>query len=185
MKTNMILVAAPSGAGKSSFVEKAILEVPQLVDIVTCTTRAMRTGESPGKPYHFFSKDDFEERMRGEYFVEWAHVHGNLYGTPRDQIDEAWGAQKAVIMDIDIQGVDTIHAKFPHARTIFILPPSLDVLRQRLIKRDGQEPPQLQIRLANAAVELKRACDFDYVLVNDRFESSYRRFKKIIEDLLR
>lgn len=186
MKANLIIVAAPSGAGKSSFVERICREEPRLVDTVTYTTRSMRRGESQGHPYHFVSKAEFESLIDRGFFVEWAHVHTNMYGTPLNQLEDAWRAGKAVIMDVDIQGAATFKTKFPEqAALIFILPPSIEELRRRIIKRDGEPPADLDVRLANAQVELGKAAEFDFRVVNDDFERSYAEFKKIIENLLK
>lgn len=186
MKVRMIIIAAPSGAGKSSFVDRITKEMPRLRDTVTCTTRAIRAGESEGNPYHFVSTEKFEALVGEDYFVEWARVHGNLYGTPYYQIREAWERDQVVIMDVDVQGADTFKRKFPNdAVSIFILPPSIEELRRRVVKRDGKVPSDLEVRMGNAEKEIKRADDFDYQLVNDDFENSYRQFKKIIEELLK
>ena len=181
----MIIVAAPSGAGKSSFVEKLVKEEPRLVDVITYTTRPMRKGESQGHPYYFTTKSDFESLIEQNFFVEWARVHTNIYGTPMDQIQEAWKQGKSVIMDVDVQGARTFKEKFPEeCRTIFILPPSIDELRRRGVLRDGKAPDDLEVRMNNAILELKEAPNFDYQVVNDIFETSYLRFKKIVEELL-
>lgn len=182
----MIIIAAPSGAGKSSFVGRITKEMPRLRDTVTYTTRAMRAGESESNPYHFVSKEKFEALVKEDYFVEYAVVHGNLYGTPYYQIREAWDRNEVVIMDVDVQGAETFKRKFPDdAVSIFILPPSIEELRRRVVKRDGKVPADLDVRMANAEKEIQRSKEFDYCLVNDDFENSYRQFKKIIEDLLR
>ena len=180
----MIIVAAPSGAGKSSFVEKLCREDDRLVDIITCTTRQMRKGETQGNPYYFLTKDEFEQKLKENFFVEWAIVHNNLYGTPIDQIEKAWQQNRCVIMDIDVQGARTFRSKFPDAKTIFILPPSIDELRRRVIKRDGKVPPDLELRMSNAVKELDESNQFDFQIINDNFEVCYAEFKKIIDDLL-
>lgn len=180
----MIIVAAPSGAGKSSFVERICRENPRLEDTVTFTTRQMRAGESQGHPYHFVSRDEFESLIQRNYFVEWAVVHNNLYGTPLEQLEKAWAQGRCIIMDVDIQGADTFKAKYPDSRSIFILPPSIDELRRRVVKRDGKVPADLEVRMKNAEIEIQKAPDFDFQIVNDDFESSYLQFKKIVEELL-
>ncbi|MGZ3747737.1 MAG: guanylate kinase [Pseudobdellovibrionaceae bacterium] len=184
MKTRMIIVAAPSGAGKSSFVERACREERRLEDTVTYTTRPLRKGEREGHPYHFISKEEFKAKIAENFFVEWAEVHTNLYGTPYDQLENAWIQGKCIIMDVDVQGADTFKAKYPDAVSIFILPPSIDELRRRIEKRDGGIPADLEIRMANAEKELKQASRFDYQIVNDQFEHSYAQFKKIVVELL-
>ena len=186
MKARMIIIAAPSGAGKSSFVDRITKELPRLRDTVTYTTRTMRNGESEGNPYHFIERAEFEKRIGEDFFVEWAVVHGNLYGTPYHQIREAWEKDQVIIMDVDVQGAETFKKKFPQdAVSIFILPPSIDELRRRVVKRDGKVPADLEVRMKNAEKEIQRAGEFDYKLVNEDFEKSYREFKKIIEEILK
>lgn len=184
MKTRILILAAPSGAGKSSFVERITQEDDRLVDTVTFTTRQMRRGEKQGLPYHFVTVEQFKAKVAENFFVEWAMVHGNMYGTPYCQLEEAWKQNKCVIMDIDIQGADTFKAKYPDAATVFILPPSIDELRRRIEKRDGRIPADIEIRMQNAELEMKAAPKFDYKIVNDIFEKSYGEFKKLVETLL-
>lgn len=183
-KTRMIIIVAPSGAGKSSFVDRITAEFKVLRDTVTYTTRPMRAGETEGNPYYFVDAQKFESLIAKNFFVEWAHVHQNMYGTPCYQIEEAFQKNEVVIMDVDVQGADTFRSKYPDAKTIFILPPSIDELRRRVIKRDKKVPADLEIRMFNASKEIARAAEFDYQLVNDDFEASYAKFKKIIEELL-
>lgn len=184
MKTRLIIVAAPSGAGKSSFVEKISQEDPRLVDVITYTTRSMRKGESEGHPYHFISPEDFQAKIQQGFFVEWAKVHTNFYGTSCQSINGTWEQGKCAIMDIDIQGVATFKDKYPDAKTFFILPPSIDELRRRITKRDGGVPADIEVRMSNAEKEIREADKFDYQIVNDIFEQSYAQFKKIVEELL-
>ena len=181
VKARMIIVAAPSGAGKSSFVEKLAAEDTRFHDIITYTTRAMRHHESEGKPYFFITKQEFEKMVSEDYFIEWAQVHANFYGTSYEQIRLAWAKDKVVIMDIDIQGVETFKSKFPDAKTVFILPPSIAELRRRVVKRDGSPPADLDLRMLNAEKEMTKADKFDVQIVNDDFARSYAEFKKIVE----
>ncbi len=180
----MIIIAAPSGAGKSSFVERISKEVPRLCDTTTYTTREMRAGESEGHPYHFVTKEKFIRLRDENFFVEWAVVHENLYGTPMYQLEEAWKRDQVIIMDVDVQGAATFKRKFPDAVSIFIVPPSIEELRRRVTKRDGRIPPDIDVRMKNAENEIKRASEFDVKIVNDDFDKSYREFKKLVEDLL-
>jgi guanylate kinase len=184
VQTPMIIVAAPSGAGKSSFVERISKEDPRLVDIITYTTRAMRRGESQGHPYHFVDVPEFERLLKNNFFIEHAKVHGNWYGTPEDQLKAAWAQGKCVIMDVDVQGSSTFRKKYPKSKSFFILPPSIDELRRRVIKRDGKTPEDLEIRMSNAEKEIARAPEFHFQIVNDNFEVSYASFKKIVAELL-
>ncbi len=181
-KAKMIIVAAPSGAGKSSFVEKLAAEDVRLHDVITYTTRPMRHHESQGRPYFFISHEEFVKKRSEGFFIEWAQVHTNLYGTSYEQINLAWARDKVVIMDIDIQGVATFKAKYPDAKTVFILPPSIEELKRRVIKRDGAPPPDLDVRMANAEKEMAKAHEFDVRIINDDFERSFAEFKKIVEN---
>lgn len=184
MKTNLVILAAPSGAGKSSFIEKICAEKPVLFDTITYTTRAMRKGESQGVPYYFVTEAEFNTKIDGNFFVEWARVHNHLYGTSRVQIEEAWINGRCVIMDVDIQGAKTFKEMYPQSKTIFILPPSIEELRKRIVKRDGKIPADIEVRMETAKKEMAEAPHYDYRIVNDQFESSYAEFKKIIENLL-
>ncbi len=181
----MIILAAPSGAGKSSFVEKICLEDKRLVDTVTFTTRAMRKGESEGKPYHFVTREEFEAKVQAHFFVEWATVHNHLYGTPFSQLEDAWKQDKCVIMDVDVQGARTFKQKFPQAKTLFILPPSIDELRRRIARRDGQVPKDLEVRMKNAELEMQQSSTFDWQIINDDFNKAFAEFKKIVEEWLK
>lgn len=185
LSVRMIIVAAPSGAGKSSFVERLTSEMALLADTVTYTTRAMRDGESEGHPYHFVPRERFLDLARDGFFVEWAEVHKNLYGTPLHQIEDAWKQNRVVIMDVDIQGAATFKAKYKQeAASIFILPPSIEELRRRVMKRDGGKTRDIELRMENAAREIAAAPHFDYRVVNDDFETSYNEFKKLVQKLI-
>lgn len=184
MKTNLIILAAPSGAGKSSFIEKICSENKVLFDTITYTTRSMRAGESQGVPYYFVTESEFNAKKEQNFFVEWARVHNHLYGTSRLQIEDAWSDGHCVIMDVDIQGAKTFKYLYPQSKSIFILPPSIDELRKRIIKRDGKIPTDIEIRMETAKKEMKEAPSFDFRIINDHFETSYAEFKKIIENLL-
>ena len=181
----MIIVVGPSGVGKSTLVDHAKIEFPQLFDTTTYTTRSMRKGESEGNPYHFVLEKRFHELIEQGFFVEWAHVHNMLYGTPKHQIDDAIGSGRIVIMDVDVQGARTFKEKYPSAISIFILPPSLDELRQRIRKRDKMDGTELDLRLENARKEVAQAKEFNFQIVNADFNLCYRQFKKIIEEILK
>jgi guanylate kinase len=177
----MIIVAGPSGVGKSSFVDKIIGELPILVDIKTYTTRPMRVGESEGDPYHFVTLEKFDELIEQGFFVEWANVHTSKYGAPYDQIYNAWRKGHPVIMDVDVQGTATFKKNFPTCCAIFIHPPSIDALRKRVMHRDKGNIMDLEVRMANAQKEIQQAYLFNYQLVNDEFDESYSQFKKTVE----
>ncbi len=183
-KGKMMILVGPSAVGKSTFLAQAVKDFPELVDTITCTTRPMRPGEKEGNPYYFLSRQEFEEKVAQGYFVEFAEVHGNLYGTPRNQIEDNLAQGKTVIMDVDVQGARTFKRKYPQSLTIFIHPPSFEVLRERLLKRDGTGAKDIELRLKNAQEELATAQEFDRQLVNGDFAESYAVFKKIIEEVL-
>ena len=185
VKVPLILVAAPSGAGKNSFVERICREDKRLCDVITCTTREMRLGESQGNPYFFLSEKEFLEQKEQGAFVEWAHVHGKLYGTRRQELESIWNLGLTGIMDVDVQGVRTFRKQLSNCKTLFILPPSLDVLRERIIKRDGQVPKDLDLRLKTAQSEILEAPQFDAQVMNDDFEASFRIFASVIDSWLR
>lgn len=185
MKNGIIILVGPSGVGKSTLLTRLVQDFSQLRDLITYTTRSMRPGEKEGDPYFFVSHDKFLKLIEQNFFIEWAEVHGNLYGTPVDQLKATWDEGKVVIMDVDTQGAKTFMKKYPQSTTIFVLPPSIDELRQRLAMRDAGKTKDLELRMKNAEKELGQVEDFDYQLVNDRLESSYAKLQKMIEDLLR
>lgn len=180
----MILIAAPSGAGKNSFMGRALADFPVLKDIVTYTTRQKREGETHGVDYHFVTRPDFEEKIEQGFFAEWSPVHDSLYGTSHQSLEQAWNDGRVAIMDIDVQGVEKFTKIYPDAVSIFILPPSIEELKNRILTRDKKAPKNLELRLKNAEKEIQQAHQFDYQVVNDDFEKSYHRFQKILEELV-
>lgn len=184
MATNMIIISAPSGAGKSSFIDRILKKFPVLFDTITYTTRSPRSSEQQGDPYYFVSRDEFLEKVQEGFFVEWAHVHEDLYGTPLRQIQEAHAEGRVVIMDVDVKGARTFKEKYPDAASVFILPPSLEELRRRILSRDQKAPDNLEIRLQNAQIEMDQASHFDFKVVNDDFEASYAQFETLVAELI-
>jgi guanylate kinase len=178
----LVIVIGPSGVGKSSFIDRILREEKRLKDLTTYTTREMRKGEKEGDPYHFVPRARFEELVDQGFFVEWANVHGQLYGTPWDQIRDSWKSGMVVIMDIDVQGAKHFRKVFPNALTIFLAAPSLDSLRQRILKRGAVG--DVDTRLETAKKEMAAARDFDHLITNDEFEPSYQRFRILIEKFL-
>lgn len=183
--TKVLLIIGPTAVGKSSVLNRALSDYPLLVDIITYTTRPMRSGESEGNPYHFVSEDEFKKRVKEGFFLEWATVHGRLYGTPRDQVEDAGREGRVVLIDIDVQGAKTMMKEFPHAVTIFLKPPSIDALRQRFIKRGVTSESDLAKRLESAQNELAQAEHFQHVVTNDDFDEAYVEIRKVIEKLLK
>ncbi len=177
---NLFVVAAPSGAGKSSLV-KALLELDShLVVSISHTTRPPRGQEQDGREYRFIDEAAFQAMVgRGEFF-EWAQVHGNLYGTSRTAIVDHLARGLDVVLEIDWQGALQIKRLFPHAVLIFILPPSWDELRQRLQRR-GEDPPEvIATRMVNARQEVAQARHFDFVIINSLFETALFDLKTVV-----
>lgn len=185
MKKDLVILVGPSGVGKSTLLERALKDFDVLCDTVTVTSRPMRKGESEGLPYQFVDRAKFEEMIAKGYFIEWAEVHGNLYGTPSTQLEEYWNRGKVAIMDVDIQGAKTFKARYPQALTIFIVPPSIDALRQRVIAREGKAPADLEVRMQTALREIKEAHLCDHQVVNENFESAYDHVQKLIVNHLK
>jgi len=185
MKRKTLLIIGPTAVGKSTLLGRALLDYPILLDIITYTTRAPRSGEKDGDPYHFVTEEKFKGLMKDNFFIETANVHGKLYGTPRDQFDKAHAAGRAVIMDIDVQGAKKLLQIYPEACTVFVLPPTMDALRQRFIKRGVTSEGDLENRLVSAQKEMAQAGDFLYRIVNEDFEQAYVELRKVIENLLK
>ena len=177
---NLFVVAAPSGAGKSSLV-KALLELDSHLAVsVSHTTRAPRGQERNGREYWFVEEPEFRAMVdRGEFF-EWAQVHGNLYGTSRRAIEARLAGGEDVVLEIDWQGALQIKQLFEHAVLIFILPPSWDELRQRLLRRGEDGPEVIERRMANAREEVAQARHFDYVIINALFETALFDLKTVV-----
>jgi guanylate kinase len=163
----LFVVSAPSGVGKTTIIRSVLANRPDLRFSVSCTTRSPRTEEIPGRDYHFLTREDFVEGIRTERFLEWAQVHGMFYGTDGEQIDRWLKAGDDVLLDIDVQGARQVRSVFAGARTIFILPPSMEVLEERLRGRGTESPEQVAKRLAAARVEMQQFPWYDFIIVND------------------
>ena len=169
---NLFVVAAPSGAGKSSLV-KALLELDSHLAVsVSHTTRKPRGQEQQGREYHFIDEAEFRAKIAAGDFFEWAEVHGNLYGTSRAAIESRIAGGQDVVLEIDWQGAVQIKKLFPHAVLIFILPPSWEELRQRLMRRGEDGAEVIEQRMANAREEVAQARHFDFVIINALFETA-------------
>jgi guanylate kinase len=177
---NLFVVAAPSGAGKSSLV-KSLLELDShLVVSISHTTRPPRGQEQDGREYHFIEEPLFRQMIAEGAFFEWAEVHGNLYGTSRSGVETMVAGGQDVVLEIDWQGALQIKTLFPNAVLIFILPPSFDELAQRLNRRGEDRPEVIAQRLANARHEVAQACHFDFVIINSLFETALFDLKTVV-----
>ena len=177
---NLFVVAAPSGAGKSSLV-KALMELDaQVLPSVSHTTRGPRGQEKHGREYFFVSPQEFDSMVLAGAFVEWANVHGNRYGTSKKAIEERIASGTDVILEIDFQGAVQIKRIFTNAVLIFILPPSWEELRARLERRGEDTPEVIELRLKNAAEEMAQVREFDFVIINELFERALFDLKTIV-----
>jgi guanylate kinase len=177
---NLFVVAAPSGAGKSSLV-KALLELDSRLTVsISHTTRAPRGQEQHGREYWFISKLEFESMVRQDAFLEWAEVHDHLYGTSRLAVEERIASGEDIVLEIDWQGALQIKRLFPNAILIFILPPSWDELAQRLQRRGEDRVDVIEQRMHNAHHEVAQARHFDFVVVNALFETALFDLKTIV-----
>jgi len=176
----LFVVSAPSGAGKTTLCQELASLLPDLRYSVSCTTRKPRPGEVPARDYHFVDEATFRGMIKEGAFLEWAEVYGNLYGTPRVPIRE-WIAQGIdVLLDIDTQGALQIRRHEPEAVSVYILPPSLAVLRRRLEDRKGDSPDEISRRVKKAKDEVSHYHDYKYVIINDDFKFSVRQLEAVV-----
>lgn len=177
---NLFVVAAPSGAGKSSLV-KALMELDSHVQpSVSHTTRPPRGQEKHGREYFFVSPQEFDAMVAADAFVEWAHVHSQRYGTSKKAIEDRMSLGTDVILEIDFQGAVQIKNIFANAICIFILPPSWEELRSRLERRGEDAPEVIELRLKNAAIEMAQVNKFDFVIINELFDRALFDLKAIV-----
>ena len=175
----LFVVSAPSGAGKTTLVRKVISELRGVHLSVSCTTRAPRPGEQKGVDYFFISRDEFNAMERAGTFIEWAQVHGDLYGTPRANLEKLQHGDD-LVLEIDTQGAKKIREEFNDGVLIFIRPPSLEILTGRLRSRGGDSEEAIQARLHNAQKELDQIAWYDYIVVNNEIEEATRHVASII-----
>ena len=176
----LILVSAPSGAGKTSLVAAALERDAQLVVSVSHTTRPQRPGEEDGVNYHFVDKSEFEQMIEANAFLEHALVFGNHYGTSVAGVEALRDQGKDVVLEIDWQGAEQIMARYPETVSIFILPPSEAALKERLTKRGQDAPNVIERRLSEARLEMSQATKYRYIVVNDDFEQAHDDIAAII-----
>ncbi len=178
---NLFVVAAPSGAGKSSLV-KALLELDSRVQLsISHTTRAPRGQEKNGREYHFVSAEEFNQMVADDAFVEWAQVHSQRYGTSKAAIKDRMASGADVVLEIDFQGAIQIKNIFSNAVCIFILPPSWEELRSRLERRGEDSPDIIDMRMKNAALEVAQVGKFDFVIINELFDRALFDLKSIVQ----
>jgi guanylate kinase len=177
---NLYIISAPSGAGKTSLVKALLQSEVDLSLSVSYTTRAPRPEEVDGRDYHFVNREGFEERLKQGEFLESAQVYGNFYGTSKTWINEALGASRDILLEIDSQGARQVRQVFPASVSIFVLPPSLQVLEARLRNRAQDSLEVISQRLASARDEISHVGEYDYVILNDRLDRALDDLKCIV-----
>lgn len=181
----LFVISGPSGCGKSTLCTRLLKEDPSVKFSVSATTRSPREGEVDGVHYFFVSKEEFEKLIAEDAFYEHAESYGNCYGTLRRYADELTAAGTDVLLDIDTQGAFQVREKNPDAVLIFIMPPSIEELRHRLVSRMTESEDQLEKRLARAEEEMSKSPKYDHVIVNDDVDRAYGEFRDIIESYRR
>ena len=176
-----VILSAPSGGGKTTIARMLLSRRLDLGYSVSCTTRAPRTGEAPGRDYNFMSRAEFIAKREQGAFAESAEVHGNLYGTLKAEVERVISGGQHVVMDIDVQGAVQFIRAFPTSVTIFILPPSAEVLLERLRGRNTESSAQLAARLQSALQELQQVDEYEYVVINDDLERAVASVESIID----
>lgn len=181
MSGKIFVISAPSGAGKSSLV-KALCEIDKNLSLsISYTTRKKRVNEIEGNDYHFVSKEKFEKMIKNNEFIEYATVYGNYYGTCLKVLEEIIELKKDVILEIDWQGAKQIKKILPQAILIFILPPNIEILKKRLIKRNTDTDDIIQRRIEAAHIDINHSKDFDYTIINDNFDNAISDIHNIIK----
>jgi guanylate kinase len=176
-----LILSAPSGGGKTTIARRLLERRPDVGYSISCTTRPPRAGEVGGRDYFFLTSEEFRTRRQRGEFAESAEVHGQWYGTLRSEIGRVLGEGKHVIMDIDVQGAAQLARTYPHAVLVFVLPPSADVLLERLKARRTEDRASLARRMMNALEELRHAEDYQYVVVNDDLDRAVARVSAVID----
>jgi guanylate kinase len=176
----LFVISAPSGSGKTTLVSKLIASFSDLRFSVSYTTRAPRGAERDGVDYHFVTRDEFQEKIRKGELLEWAEVHGNLYGTSKPETEGIRAGGQDILLDIDVQGAAQVRKAAPEAVTMFVMPPSFQILVERLRGRKQDSPEVIEARLAGARREIDRYREFHYVLVNDDIEETAELLRSIV-----
>ena len=179
---NLFIIAAPSGCGKTSLVKALLKNSKNLAVSVSHTTRKPRKGEIDGENYHFVSNETFEQMISNNDFIEYAEVFGNMYGTAKTNIYEKLDSNINIILEIDWQGARQVRQNMPEVISIFILPPSKNVLLERLTSRGQDDKATISERMENSEKEMSHYNEFGYLIINDQFDSALNNLKAIIDD---
>ncbi len=177
---SLFIISAASGAGKTSLLDALVSSVPNIEVSVSHTTRARRAGEQDGVHYHFVTPAKFEEMLENGVFLEQANVFGNMYGTSQQWVEDKLASGADILLEIDWQGAQQVRKLLPDSVGIFILPPSREALRQRLVGRGQDDPNIIAARMEKATNEMSHYCEFDYVVINDDFQEAVQDLTAII-----
>ncbi len=186
MNNKIILFCGPSGSGKTTISQYLLQHNPTLCFSVSATTRQMRTNERDGEDYYFMSKEEFEKRIANNEFIEWEEVYtGIYYGTLREEVERIWSLGKHAIFDVDVMGGLNIKQKFgDKALAVYVMPPSIEILKERLVARNSETPESLEQRIAKASIEMGYAKQFERKIINDNLEDSFLKATEILKDFL-
>ena len=177
----LLVLSGPSGAGKGTLVDRLVEVRPSCVFSISSTTRPRRSNEQDGVQYEFVSREEFERRRAEGLFLEWAEVHGQLYGTPVKFVDDQVRAGRVVVLDVDVQGGAGVRRARPDAVSVFIYPPSFEALRRRLLGRNTDSPEVVERRLLNAPGELAQWREYEYLVMNDELDQALTRLTGIVD----
>jgi guanylate kinase len=180
MKGNLIIISSPSGGGKGTLIKEILKSVPGVGYSVSYTTRERRKGEEDGRHYFFVRREKFDGLVAAGELLEYAEVHGNLYGTSITQVKSETELGRDIILEIDVQGAESVRKNVPGAVSIFILPPSFEVLNERLTARETEKQEDLALRLKNSKEEVSRFNEFEYIVINDSVERASGDLRAII-----
>lgn len=177
MSGRVVVFTGPSGVGKGTLLQSVVTDHPEIYLSISATTRNPRAGEVEGQHYYFMDRADFQDLVKRNELLEWAEFAGNCYGTPRQPVQEQVDQGKLVILEIELEGARQVRATFPEAHQIFVLPPSLEELENRIRQRGQDEEAAIQKRLAKASIEIDAADEFDSQIINDDLETAVRQLK--------
>lgn len=180
VKGILFIISSPSGGGKGTLIREVLRTVPNIGYSVSFTTRKIREGEENGVHYNFVSREEFENLINQGEFLEYAEVHGNYYGTSKTQVERETSLGRDIILEIDVQGANLVREKTSETVEVFILPPSFEVLKERLTARQTENNEDLELRLKNSKDEVRNYSKFDYVIINDEVAKAVNDLQSVI-----